>query len=150
MNSLNVLFEYFENNFKENSKLSDYVNLINQYNGNDWQKYVNISNNSYNKILINRNSKLEMFIICWDKNIQSGIHDHPTNGCILKVLKGKLIEQSYCKNENKIKFVKEIHCCTNDVSYQEGSNGLHNIINEDSISVSLHIYSPPNYKINFL
>ncbi len=40
-------------------------------------------------------------------------------------------------------------CKKNSVGYQEGNDGLHDIINKDIKTVSLHIYSPPNYKLTF-
>ena len=45
--------------------------------------------------LIFRNEKYEIYLICWNKKQISKIHDHPENGCILKVLKGELIEYRY-------------------------------------------------------
>ena len=49
-------------------------------------------------------------------------------------------------NNNLIKVNK---CCKNDISFQKGKNGLHNIINSNNETVSIHIYSPPNYKPRF-
>ncbi len=86
------------------------------------------------------------YIITWNKNKLSKIHDHSSNGCILKLLKGKLLETRY---NNKLEILEENIVDENSISYIKNENGLHNIKNiSDDISVSIHIYSQINYKMN--
>jgi len=88
-----------------------------------------------------------MIIICWNSNQSSKIHDHPDNGCLLKVLQGSLTEYNYKFNDNDLQIKNCNKLNVNDIGYQEGSTGLHKICNENNNKViSLHIYSPPNYK----
>ena len=85
----------------------------------------------------------EIILICWDRNSETKIHNHPNGGCILKVLKGNLNEKLYCNNTKQIKqnnVLKE-----NDTSYIDDNIGLHSIHNNNNISFTLHIYSPPNF-----
>ena len=88
-----------------------------------------------------------MYIITWSKKICSPIHDHSSNGCMLKVLKGTLIENIYDK-DLKMKYKNIIQqnncgCIHNDIGY----HSIDNIFN--NICISLHIYSPPNYETNY-
>ena len=63
----------------------------------------------------------------------------------MKILQGELDEHIY-ENNNKLNLVSIRNCKEGSVGYQEGTSGLHDIVNKDNKTVSLHIYSPPNYK----
>ncbi len=148
MKTLDELFSYISNNL-DNNKLYDLKNYVKQYSGDDWKKYVSFTDDTYKKNLVKKNDELEMIVICWNNNQVSGIHDHPSNGCILKVLQGELEEHNYCNINNKLELLNVNLCKENSISYQEGKNGLHSIKNHDNKTISLHIYSPPNYKLSF-
>lgn len=148
MKTLDELFGYISNNL-DNNKLYDLKNYVEQYSGDDWKKYVSFTDDTYKKNLVKKNDELEMIVICWNNNQVSGIHDHPSNGCILKVLQGELEEHNYCNINNMLELLNVNLCKENSISYQEGKNGLHNIKNNDNKTISLHIYSPPNYKLSF-
>ena len=145
MKTLQELFDNISNLLNEGKELKELIPLVCEYCGDDWKEYINFSVDRYTKNLVYRNDKVDILVICWNKNQVSGIHDHPDNGCILKVMDGELIEQVY-DNDNLIKVNK---CCKNDISFQKGKKGLHNIINGNNETVSIHVYSPPNYKPNF-
>ena len=147
MSTLNELFDLISKNIS-NKKLNECIPLVEEYSGNDWKKYVSFSDDTYKKNLVKKNDELEMLVICWNNNQVSGIHDHPPNGCILKVLEGEIEEHEY-SNNNKLHLINKNVCKKNSIGYQEGKNGLHSIINKDHKTISLHIYSPPNYKLSF-
>lgn len=148
MKTLDELFDYISNNL-DNNKLFDFKNHVEQYSGDDWKKYVSFSDDTYKKNLVKKNDELEILVICWNNNQVSGIHDHPSNGCILKVLQGELEEHNYCNINNKLELLNVNLCKENSIGYQEGKSGLHCIKNMSNKTISLHIYSPPNYKLSF-
>ena len=119
------------------------TSIVKKYIGIDWIKYIKYNNNKYNRIRLDNlsNSKFEIYIICWKPTQISPIHDHSENGCIMKVLDGSLKETLYdydlfCQNETIIN--------KHYISFIDNHIGLHRIESLD-YSVSLHIYSPPNY-----
>jgi len=88
-----------------------------------------------------------MYIITWNKCKESPIHDHSKNGCIYKILHGTLIEELY---NNNLKIIQKNILHKDTIKYIDNKIGYHKIINPtDDISVSLHIYSPPNYKTKY-
>jgi len=140
------------NNFNYNFILE----LLNNYKGSDWIKIIkenNICNpdpklNGYFKKLLFKNSNFEMYLIIWFPNALTPIHNHPNNGCFVKMLDGYLIEDIY---ENigyqKAKFINSNLINKNDINYKESNFILHQIKNISSHNaVSLHIYLPPNFK----
>ena len=99
---------------------------LKKYNGDDWRKY-----------------EYEIYLIIWDYNSKTPIHDHADNGCWLKVLDGKIHEKKYSDTLNLLyDNVYE----NGDISYMNNNVGFHSIINSDKISYTLHVYSPPNHK----
>jgi len=150
MSTLFDLFDNISNKLKDN-KLETLIPLVKEYSGEDWKKYVSFSDEKYKRNLVKRNDKIEMLIICWNKNQYSCIHDHPINGCILKILAGKIEEHEYVlllKDKKEELKLSNINICEKDsIGYQEGTSGLHKIVNGDNMSVSLHIYAPSNYKL---
>ena len=147
MNQLNLLINKLNENSVNKDTLSNKIkNIVEQYDGKDWEKYIVKTKDNYYKNLIYDNSEYEMFIVSWMPNKDSTIHDHSKNGCVFKILKGSLIEEKY--ELNTIKYISQDIFKEGDVSFISNDISLHKIKNNnDFITVSLHIYSPPKYKI---
>ena len=71
-----------------------------------------------------------------------------SNGCLMKILQGELDEYNYEIKEKELNLLNIRNCKADSIGYQEEESGLHDIVNKDNKTVSLHIYSPPNYKSN--
>ncbi len=100
-------------------------------------KYVKIKLNDYSNDLV------EFILICWN-SVETKIHDHADNGCILYLIDGNLEEQIFDK---KIMLTSSNIVKPMQSTYMHNDIGYHKIISKNK-SISLHIYSPPNYKIN--
>ena len=107
----------------------------------DWSKYAKIDINNYNKNCIYRDKDFEIIIITWYKNQLTKLHSHPSNGCLMKVLLGSLKEKKILNNKS----IKINNYNPNDISFIHDKAGKHKIYNNSNISVSIHIYSPPNF-----
>lgn len=99
----------------------------------------------YVRIPIKVNDDFDIYILIW-KNCITKIHNHAKNGCVMKILEGNLIENRFDKQLNKIS-TKKLN--KNNISYIDDNIGYHNIQNINGISVSLHIYSPPNFVTSY-
>ena len=143
MNSLFDVSSAITERLQFSPKLSLCKDIIENYNGNDWKEYVSFTSASYHKILLKQFSTdlFEMFIICWSPLQYTKIHDHPENGCLMKVLRGSLTENRYTNSFQ----TSTTTIYKNYVGYLEGSTIMHNICNFDDYSVTLHIYSPINF-----
>ena len=144
---ISKLISILNNNTKKNS-----INLINVINDikllrfeeDQWYKYINLQKkNTYNKTIIYRNDIYEIILISWDKNAITKIHNHPKNGCIMKILKGSLMEETY--NSNTLEKIGENIYEKDNISYIHDDLYHHKIINTSHLSDSVHIYSPPKF-----
>ena len=118
------------------SKLKNIKN-INRifYNYNiDFKKYYINNPKNYEKKIIYKNEDYELVLINWEKGSFTNYHNHPENGCVLKVLDGKLYE---------INDGKSIVLNKNDVNFKL-KDDYHRIIALEK-SYSLHYYSPSNF-----
>ena len=121
-------------------------NVTNSCDG--WDKYVNFSEEKYTRNIVSRNKYVDVIVISWDIYQNSGLHDHPSDGCIMHILQGNLEEDIYISDGNDLVPCKTNKLVSGNTSFIQGKNGIHNIRNGNTKSVSLHVYSPPNYKIN--
>ena len=95
----------------------------------------------YKKNVVYRNSIYEIILITWLPGQQTKLHEHPKNGCIMKILEGELTENLYTPE----KIIDNIYK-KEDISYIDNTIGKHIISNNSNENtISLHIYSPPNY-----
>ena len=89
-----------------------------------------------------------LLLLCWNPGKESPIHDHPRDGCWVKVITGAIQECRYRKVGNDED--APLHCYQNsiarkgNVTYIDDSQGLHKVGNPTSeIAITLHLYSPP-------
>lgn len=145
---MNNLINKIENNYNNVLK-----NNISFFSENNFDLLKNIKfeedySRSYLRNKIFENEKYELILIKWKPNSESLIHDHASNGCLLKVIEGSLKETLYDQQINKKKetiFNKE------EVNYIDNKMGYHKITNlNNDYSYSLHLYSPPNHEIKIL
>jgi predicted metal-dependent enzyme (double-stranded beta helix superfamily) len=141
------------NNNSKYAIMHTYLPLLRKYevnkdNGIDWKAHIDMNNKSFNRTLLYKHPKniYDIFLISWSPYFKSEIHDHAHNGCIFKVLDGKLQENIYNANINPIKY-NILH--SNDCSAISNKINYHQIINQQNkMAYSLHIYSPANYSPN--
>jgi cysteine dioxygenase len=150
ISNLKDLFEKISQQLQSSSSSSLSVSLdsptisdiMQQYDGSDWHDHVEFSSTKYNKKVVLKNDVAELMIISWETGQQTLVHDHPENGCILKVVQGDLIENRYSKDAEI--WLNTTVLGENDVSFSKGKEIVHQITSICR-SVSIHIYSPPNY-----
>lgn len=137
---MNKLFKTFTREIKKRD-LWLLTNVMEQYNTSDYLKHVAYDPDTYNKKTLFANNMVEIVLICWKEGQKSPIHDHPENGCIMKLLSGQLKEVRYTTNlkNNAVTYIKP-----NDVLYIDNYIGFHDI-EALKDSVSLHVYSPPHH-----
>ena len=140
-NKFKFLTEELNKKFKEGINLINMKNILDKYNGNEWENYINESKKSYSKSLMYKNEYYEIYVICWLPNQKSLIHDHPNKGCLLKIFKGELVEEVYENKLQNLKLVKINNLKKGEISYQEGKTVLHKILNNsEKKNVLVFIY----------
>ena len=149
INNLEILREKIKEEMNANSNIetNSTLKILSNYKGNDWEKYIKLDDKKYSKVKVCEENSFDMFVITWNKYQQSPIHDHSSNGCIYKIMKGNLEETIFNK---KLEWTHRKNMQENCSTYISDKIGYHSIKNiNNDISVSLHIYSPPGYVTNY-
>ena len=91
-----------------------------------------------------------LLLLCWGPDRESKIHDHPSRGCFLKVLRGSIRETIYGVYPERNEICERSACVhsAGSVSFMSDDIGLHKISNPsaDQPAISLHLYVPPFQK----
>ncbi|KAG9237284.1 cysteine dioxygenase [Amylocarpus encephaloides] len=117
----------------------------------EWSKYA-FSDHSrgYTRNLVDKgNGKSNLLVLVWSPGKGSPVHDHADSHCIMKLLKGNLVETRYNFPKNVASppvVIKETVFSEDEVTYMADELGLHKISNPHAseAAVSLHLYTPPN------
>ena len=90
------------------------------------------------------NETYSLMLICWNKEKFSPIHDHPCDGCWVKVIAGTVQEVRYKEKDGRMVETENI-VVDSGVLYMHDSMGYHKVGNpSDSIdAMTLHLYCPP-------
>ena len=152
--NFNILKNTLTNIFKELNDENLYIirekvkDSVRKYDGTDWSLYVNECNKSYNRELIYSSPEYDLVIITWCKDQGCKIHNHPANGCTVKILQNSITEELY--EADTLKLCNSTKYKEGDIMYIDDTLGYHRMCNkQDDPCVSLHVYSPGKYKPKF-
>jgi cysteine dioxygenase len=102
---------------------------------------------SYTRNLCHSTDEYTLLILCWSPSKESKIHNHPSQSCFIKTLRGCIREVVYNPDLDTDSLVPVRTRFYNEgqVSWMSDSVGLHKIGNPcpESGSVTLHLYTPP-------
>lgn len=122
----------------------------------EWSKYA-IANPSkqYTRNLVRQVPGLfNLLLLVWTPGQKSPVHDHADAHCLMKVLKGELVERRFAfprfpGMEGRLTETGKAQYREGKVTYMADRLGLHSIANPSSsdYAVSLHLYTPPNAAI---
>lgn len=102
---------------------------------------------SYTRNLCHSTDEYTLLILCWSPSKESKIHNHPSQSCFIKTLRGCIREVVYVpdKETDNLVPVRTRFYNEGQVSWMSDSIGLHKIGNPcpESGSVTLHLYTPP-------
>lgn len=86
----------------------------------------------YTRHLIHATEEFELYCIVWAAGAETPFHGHPDGGCWMRVVEGKLKEQTL-QGDHIL--------ASGDTGFQKGLYGIHKIIALEK-SRSLHLYKP--------
>ena len=138
---INVLKDHLKNKTQIDSTIIEFMNTF------DFSSLIDASHfcdNQYKRIKLICTDSVAVYCIYWAMNSYSPPHDHPDGGCILKVMRGKLVETNYKIISDKIELQSEQTLVKDSVGIKY-SDDLHSIKALDD-TVSVHIYFPGDYK----
>jgi len=120
--------------------------LLEQYNGYDFKKIAYFSNEEYIRFNVYKSSEVDIKLISWSPQQGSPKHNHPNQGCLMKILEGSLTETRY-SSKNIGQVVNKGKYSVGDILFIQDSLGYHVVENREAQpAISLHVYAPGFYK----
>ena len=146
MKTLKELFDTITKELQKGKPLESLGPVLLQYEGEDWKEFEIYHPDHYSRNMVMKNNLLEIVVLCWKPGQGCMPHDHPDNGCLLTVVKGKLKENTYLYDGDK-QFIRKTIVYRGMTGYKEGKQVLHSVFNHTNLrAVSIHLYSPPEYQ----
>lgn len=104
-----------------------------------WPNRVAFRKNNYNRISLIKCEAYELLLLCWNPAQASDFHSHPSKGCLVKILQGRLEDELKLEDQDS-QFRSHM---TNDVFFISDKMGQHRVFNaQEEHAVSLHLYAP--------
>ena len=108
-----------------------------------WPNRVAFRKNKYNRISLINCDAYELLLLCWNPGHASSFHSHPSKGCLVKILEGRLDDELKLEGKDS-QFRSHM---TNEVLYISDKMGQHRVFNaQEDNAVSLHLYAPGGYE----
>jgi predicted metal-dependent enzyme (double-stranded beta helix superfamily) len=102
----------------------------------------------YTRTTIYRDEDVEVVVICFAEGQTTSVHDHEGSNCVVRVLRGKMLENHFVESRNgQLDLLGNHDLRAGDVSGLDGEQ-IHQLCNLDpNGTVLLNFYSPP-FKMN--
>jgi hypothetical protein len=88
-----------------------------------------------------------LMLLCWTPGKESPIHDHPCDGCWMRVVHGTVVETKYARDaaNNRLTQLGTSAAGEGTVIYIDDGIALHKVGNPSQTegACTLHLYSPP-------
>jgi cysteine dioxygenase len=116
---------------------------------NEWRKFAFFDDDKlYTRNLVaTDNETFTLLILCWNPHKSSPIHDHPCDGCWMRVIDNTVNEQQFKISEtDSHEFIKtgETDFLSGQCAFIDDGIGFHKVANNTDLpSVTMHLYSPP-------
>ncbi|KAF1321939.1 Cysteine dioxygenase, partial [Globisporangium splendens] len=106
--------------------------------------FADTSKNYTRNLIATDNETYALILIVWNRGKYSPIHDHPCDGCWVKVIDGAINEVRYVSQDGKLVESSNL-TLDQGVTYMDDSMGFHKIGNPSAAvdAITLHLYSPP-------
>jgi predicted metal-dependent enzyme (double-stranded beta helix superfamily) len=110
-----------------------------------WRGHVRHSRDERIYTELYRDHHLDVWLICWTGIQDTGLHDHDVSGGAVQVVEGAL-------EEDRLRLGAGIDTTryTAGQSFRFDASRIHDVRNADGhVSVSLHLYSPPLWRMGY-
>lgn len=99
--------------------------------------------NKYTRLVISKDEHLEVVVICFAPGQTSTVHDHQGSNCVVKVIKGKILETLFKEHDDYLESVSSHYVGKDEISGLDGQ-AVHQISNVSKEgTILINFYSPP-------
>eukprot|EP00985_Skeletonema_marinoi_P031629 scaffold37744_cov151-Skeletonema_marinoi.AAC.2 len=114
-----------------------------------WKKYAlfDTSKNYTRNLIATDDETFTLLLLCWNAGRESPIHDHPCDGCWVRLCQGRVRETRYESNDetDTLEVTSDVILEDDAPTFINDIKGYHKVGNPDPTlpAVTLHLYCPP-------
>jgi predicted metal-dependent enzyme (double-stranded beta helix superfamily) len=108
----------------------------------DWRELIDYSDNERVFVSLHRDDYVDVWLLCWTPENDTGWHDHDISSGAVHVVDGALSESN-----PRIGGRAAERVVAAGESFSFGPDHIHRLSGEDDRSVSIHAYSPPLWRL---
>lgn len=115
----------------------------------EWKKYAlfDTSKNYTRNLIATDDETFTLLLVCWNSGKESPIHDHPCDGCWVRLCQGRVRETRYESNDqtDTLDVTSDMILEDDAPTFISDIQGYHKVGNPDPAlpAVTLHLYCPP-------
>ena len=107
-----------------------------------WEHHLAFSSDERHYVSLHRDEHVDVWLLCWTPDNDTGWHDHDVSSGAVAVAKGSLVEHNLAIASPSLQTV-----VTAGSVYSFGPDHIHRLTGLESGSVSVHAYSPPLWRM---
>ena len=107
-----------------------------------WEPHVRFSDEQRHYVSLHRDANVDVWVLCWTPSNDTGWHDHDTSAGAVAVTQGELIEHNLAIGQPSV----EVSVPAGQ-AYSFGPDHIHRMTGAAAGSVSIHVYSPPLWRM---
>jgi quercetin dioxygenase-like cupin family protein len=107
-----------------------------------WEPHVGFSDEHRHYVCLHRDANIDVWVLCWTPSNDTGWHDHDISSGAVAVAQGELTEHNLSVGGASI----EVSVPAGQ-SYSFGPDHIHRMTGVAEGSVSVHVYSPPLWRM---
>jgi predicted metal-dependent enzyme (double-stranded beta helix superfamily) len=107
-----------------------------------WQPHVRFSDENRHYVSLHRDANVDVWVLCWTPSNDTGWHDHDTSAGAVAVTRGELTEHNLAVGAPSIEVSVPA-----GTAYSFGPDHIHRMTGVAEGSVSIHVYSPPLWRM---
>jgi hypothetical protein len=107
-----------------------------------WEPHVQFSDDHRHYVSLHRDANVDVWVLCWTPSNDTGWHDHDTSAGAVAVTRGELVEHNLAVGAASIEVAVPA-----GQAYSFGPDHIHRMTGRAQGSVSIHVYSPPLWRM---
>ncbi|MEO7070091.1 MAG: cysteine dioxygenase family protein [Nostocoides sp.] len=107
-----------------------------------WEQHVAFADGERHYVSLHRDAHVDVWVLCWTPANDTGWHDHDISSGAVAVVRGTLTEHNLAVGHPSL---------STDVPagqvFSFGPDHIHRLVGKEAVSVSIHAYSPPLWRL---
>jgi hypothetical protein len=111
-----------------------------------WRSQVRHQRDRRFYVQLHRDPHLDVWLICWDAEQETGLHDHDRSAGAVHVVEGTLLEDAFAVDGQSISLQTTAHGPSSGFSFD--STHIHDVRHDGGVpAISIHAYSPALWRM---